>query len=185
MKQEKSLLTVSLASVLVMVSWGVVAEEDRSDVLERIRPVGTVAVAGQPAPAAAKPAAPAEEKKAEAAAPAAEAKPAEAAAPAAAEEKTAEAAAPAAEAAPAPAAAADGEAIYNKSCMACHMTGAAGAPKLGDKAAWEPRIAKGMDALMQSAINGTAKGMPPKGTCMTCSDDELKAVVEFMVSKSK
>ncbi len=79
---------------------------------------------------------------------------------------------------------AGGEQIYQQSCQACHATGAAMAPKLGDKAAWAPRIALGMDAMVASAING--KGvMPPKGTCMSCSDDDLKAAVEYMVSKSK
>ena len=77
---------------------------------------------------------------------------------------------------------ADGEAIYGKSCVACHATGAAGAPKLGDKGAWEPRIAQGMEALLQAAINGK-NAMPPRGTCATCSDDDLKAVIEFMLSK--
>lgn len=93
------------------------------------------------------------------------------------------------EAAGAPAVAAvaggiDGEGIYNKTCMACHLSGAANAPKLGDKAAWDPRVAKGMDALYASAINGIpGTGMMPRGTCGACTDEELKAVVDFMVSK--
>jgi len=78
-----------------------------------------------------------------------------------------------------------GEEIYNKTCKVCHEAGIAGSPKFGDKAAWEPRIAKGMDALMASAVTGTAKGMPPKGTCMDCDDAELKGAIEFMVSKAK
>ena len=66
------------------------------------------------------------------------------------------------------------------------MSGAANSPKLGDKAAWEPRVAKGKDALYQSAINGVAgTAMAPRGTCAACSDDELKAVVDFMVSKAQ
>ncbi len=77
-----------------------------------------------------------------------------------------------------------GEQVYSSKCMACHGTGAAGAPKLGDKAAWAPRIAKGMDSLLASATNGL-NAMPPKGTCMTCSSDELQAAVEYMVSKSQ
>ncbi len=96
------------------------------------------------------------------------------------------AAAPAA-AAPAPAktaAAADGEGVYNKACVACHGTGAAGAPKLGDKAAWAPRVAQGADALYTAAIKG--KGvMPAKGGAATLSDAEVKAAVDFMVAKSK
>ncbi|HSO08207.1 MAG TPA: c-type cytochrome [Pelomicrobium sp.] len=96
-------------------------------------------------------------------------------------------AAPAPAAAPAPektAAAADGEAVYNKACVACHATGAAGAPKQGDKAAWAPRIAQGKDALYTAAIKG--KGvMPPKGGATSLSDAEVKAAVDFMVAKSK
>ncbi len=78
-----------------------------------------------------------------------------------------------------------GEAVYNGPCKVCHMAGVAGAPKLGDKAAWAPRIAKGMDVLMVSATKGTAKGMPPKGTCMDCEDAELKAAVEYMIGQSQ
>jgi cytochrome c5 len=95
------------------------------------------------------------------------------------------AAAPAA-AAPA-AASADagkGKQVFDSACMACHATGAAGAPKVGDKAAWAPRIAQGMDTLFNNAINGI-RAMPPKGTCMACSDDDLKAAVSYMVGESK
>ncbi|MGK0440220.1 MAG: cytochrome c5 [Pseudohongiellaceae bacterium] len=76
------------------------------------------------------------------------------------------------------------EDIYNGSCAACHSTGAAGAPKLGDIAAWSPRLAKGMDVLYSNGINGI-NGMPPKGLCMSCSDDEIKATVEYMAENSK
>lgn len=74
--------------------------------------------------------------------------------------------------------------VFNGSCMACHATGAAGAPKVGDKAAWAPRIAQGMDTLAQHAVTGI-RAMPPRGTCAACSDDELKAAVEYMVGESK
>lgn len=77
-----------------------------------------------------------------------------------------------------------GEDIYKTSCLACHDTGAAGAPKKGDKAAWTPRLAQGIDMVYNHAINGL-NGMPPKGTCMTCSDDDIKAAVDFMVEASK
>lgn len=77
-----------------------------------------------------------------------------------------------------------GEAVFNSACTACHSTGAAGAPKIGDSAAWAPRIDKGMDALMKSALNGL-NAMPPRGTCGNCSDDELKNAIEYMISKSK
>ena len=95
------------------------------------------------------------------------------------------AAAPAEAAAPAPAAAATGEvpALYKKSCAMCHGTGAGGAPKVGDKDAWAPRIATGMDELMKVAINGRG-GMPARGGTKA-SDDEIKAVVEYMVSQAQ
>lgn len=77
-----------------------------------------------------------------------------------------------------------GQQVYQKSCQSCHAAGVAGAPKLGDKDAWAPRIATGIDALVASSING--KGiMPPKGACASCSDDDLKAAVEYMVSESQ
>jgi cytochrome c5 len=79
---------------------------------------------------------------------------------------------------------ADGQQTYQSTCQACHATGAAGAPKVGDKEAWAPRIATGMDALYSSAINGK-NVMPPKGTCASCTDDELKAAVDYMVSQSQ
>lgn len=102
--------------------------------------------------------------------------------------------APVAAAAPAaatPAAAAStaarsGEDIYKSTCVSCHGTGAAGAPKLGDAAAWASRIAKGADVLVQSAIKGVpGTSMMPKGMCAACSNDELKATVEYMTSKSQ
>lgn len=77
-----------------------------------------------------------------------------------------------------------GDAVYTAKCATCHATGAAGAPKLGDAAAWAPRIAKGMDVLYTSAISGL-NGMPAKGLCFDCSDDELKAAVDHMVEGSK
>jgi cytochrome c5 len=77
-----------------------------------------------------------------------------------------------------------GEEVYNGNCAACHGTGAAGAPKIGDAAAWTPRIAKGMDTLLANAISGL-NAMPPKGLCMACSDEELSAAIEYMVGKSQ
>lgn len=76
----------------------------------------------------------------------------------------------------------DAAAKYQMSCFACHGTGAAGAPKLDDKAEWETRMAKGMDAVMVNVINGI-KAMPPKGLCMDCSDGDLLALVEYMISQ--
>jgi|TARA_Y100000034_G_C6665781_1_gene292061 cytochrome c5 len=70
--------------------------------------------------------------------------------------------------------------VYQASCFACHGTGAMGAPKKGDAAAWAPRTAKGMDVLLEHAIKGF-NAMPPKGTCMACSDDEIQAAIDFML----
>lgn len=80
--------------------------------------------------------------------------------------------------------AADGMSTYNTACLACHSTGAAGAPKLGDKAAWAPRIAKGKAAMYKVALKGKG-GMPPKGGRADFSDAKIKAAVDYMVSKSK
>ena len=79
---------------------------------------------------------------------------------------------------------ADGKGTYTASCAACHATGAAGAPKFGDKGAWKARIAQGNDTLFDHAINGF-KGMPPKGGNMSLSDDAVKAAVTYMVDGSK
>jgi cytochrome c5 len=77
-----------------------------------------------------------------------------------------------------------GKAVYESACVACHGAGVAGAPKLGDKAAWAPRIKQGMDVLYQSSLKGKG-AMPPKGGQMQLSDADVKAAVEFMVSQSK
>lgn len=79
-----------------------------------------------------------------------------------------------------------GETVYKKSCMSCHMTGAAGAPKVGDAAAWKSRIAKGSTALVQSAITGVpGTAMMARGTCGACSDDDIKAAVDYMIAQSQ
>ena len=90
----------------------------------------------------------------------------------------------AAPAAAAPVAARSGKEVVDGVCFACHGTGAAGAPKIGDKAAWAPRIKQGIDTLLNHAMNGL-RAMPPRGTCANCSDDELKSAIEYMVSNSK
>jgi len=83
-------------------------------------------------------------------------------------------------------AAADGPAdTYKKSCATCHAIGLAGAPTFGNKEAWAPHIAKGLDVLYSSAIGGLPTGMPARGMCFTCSDDDLKAVVDYMVNAGK
>lgn len=76
------------------------------------------------------------------------------------------------------------EQVYNTSCSACHGAGVMGAPKMGDAANWAPRIAQGMDVLVDHAIKGF-NAMPPKGGCMACSDDEIAATVEYMAEGSK
>jgi len=84
--------------------------------------------------------------------------------------------------------AADGKGTYDKACMACHAAGVAGAPKLGDKAAWKDRVAQGNDTLYTHAIKGFTgkKGMmPAKGGNTSLSDADVKAAVDFMVGKSK
>lgn len=79
-----------------------------------------------------------------------------------------------------------GEAVYNAACVACHGAGIAGAPKVGDAVAWLGRIGKGMDALYGSGINGVAgTGMIARGGCANCSDDEIRAAVDFMVDASR
>jgi cytochrome c5 len=75
-----------------------------------------------------------------------------------------------------------GEEIYKGVCMACHGTGAAGAPKIGDKAAWAPRIALGLGGLTKSAIAGK-NAMPPKGGS-NATDEELARAIAFMANQS-
>lgn len=83
---------------------------------------------------------------------------------------------------------ADGKATYDSACFACHATGAAGSPKFGDKAAWAPRIAKGMDVLKQHAkqgFKGDTGFMPAKGGRADLADADVDAAVEYMTSSSK
>ena len=77
-----------------------------------------------------------------------------------------------------------GEEVYNTNCMACHASGAAGAPKVGDAAAWAPRIAAGKDTLLANAIKGL-NAMPPMGLCMSCSEAELQGAIDYMVAQSQ
>lgn len=136
-------------------------------------PAGTAAAEAAPAPAAT------------AQAPT-EAAPATDAAPAA-----ATAAAPQAEAAPqeaAPAAGGDidlaaGEALYKQICFSCHDMGIIGAPKFGDKAAWAPLIATGMDQMVKIAIEGKG-AMPPRGGS-NASDEQIRAAVQHMVNAAQ
>lgn len=77
---------------------------------------------------------------------------------------------------------AQGEKVFGSTCQACHGTGVLGAPKVGDKAAWAPRIAQGIDTLHTHALAGV-KMMPPKGGNAALKDDDVKAAVDYMVSK--
>lgn len=134
-------------------------------------PAGTQPAPGQPA-------------QAPAAAPAAPAATAPDTAPAAGQQ----AQAPAAGAAPGAGAGKVGEDVYKQTCAACHAAGVAGAPKLGDKADWQPRIAQGKDLLYEHSIKGFTgkKGvMPPKGGNLSLNDEQVKAAVDYMVAQAK
>ncbi|SHK04764.1 Cytochrome c5 [Marinobacter antarcticus] len=77
-----------------------------------------------------------------------------------------------------------GSEVYGAVCMACHTTGAAGAPVIGDAGAWAPRIDQGIETLITHALNGF-NAMPAKGGCASCPDEEIQAAVEHMVAESK
>ncbi len=80
----------------------------------------------------------------------------------------------------------DAQTKYMASCFACHSTGAAGAPKVGAGMAgeWEPRLEKGIDAVVANVINGI-NTMPAKGLCFDCTDDDLRAIVDYMIESSQ
>jgi cytochrome c5 len=82
----------------------------------------------------------------------------------------------------------DGKKIFDGTCSVCHGAGIAGAPKFGDKAAWAPRIAQGVNVLYTHAMGGfTGKGgvMPPKGGNLALTDPDIKAAVDYMVAAAK
>ncbi len=79
---------------------------------------------------------------------------------------------------------AEGKKVYDTACFACHASGVANSPIVGDKASWAPRIAQGIDVLYQTAIAGKG-AMPPKGGNMSLDDSAIKAAVDYMVSQSK
>ena len=83
----------------------------------------------------------------------------------------------------APAKAGGPPALYEQSCTVCHAAGVAGAPKLGDKAAWGPRVGQGIDALVANVVKGKG-AMPPKGGS-SASPEEIKTVVTYMVNSTK
>jgi cytochrome c5 len=76
-----------------------------------------------------------------------------------------------------------GEQIVNAQCHKCHETGVGGAPKIGDRDAWAPRLSHGLDALTRSAINGHG-GMPARGGMVNLTDSELRRAIIYMFSKN-
>ncbi len=97
--------------------------------------------------------------------------------------KTPDAASTESEAKPASATADAGKSTYDTACFACHGTGAAGAPITGNKDAWASRVGQGVETLYSHAINGF-NAMPPKGGAMNLTDEQVKAVVDYMVGQS-
>jgi len=81
-----------------------------------------------------------------------------------------------------PALAADGKTVYGQTCAACHATGLANAPKLGDKAAWNPRASAGTAALVANVVKGKG-AMPPKAGNASLSEDDIRAAVEYMLGQ--
>lgn len=75
--------------------------------------------------------------------------------------------------------------VYQNTCFACHGTGAAHAPEVGDVIEWEIRLEKGLDTLVQNTISGLNGIMPARGLCVDCSDEDLRAVVEYMLEESE
>ena len=82
----------------------------------------------------------------------------------------------------------DGAQVFDQSCAACHSSGIAGAPKLGDQVQWKTRLAKGTTVLYVNALNGISSStgvMPAKGGNASLSDTEVKAAVDYIVAKAK
>jgi cytochrome c5 len=82
----------------------------------------------------------------------------------------------------------DGAQVFNQSCAACHSSGIAGAPKLGDQVQWKTRLTKGTEVLYVNALNGISGStgvMPAKGGNALLSDAEVKAAVDYIVDKAK
>lgn len=77
-----------------------------------------------------------------------------------------------------------GKEIYQESCSVCHAIGVADAPKFANKTDWAPRIKQGIKTLVATAIKGKG-AMPPRGTCSSCSDEDINSAVTYMVNQSK
>lgn len=164
-------IVLASACLAAIASSGLVVADSEQAIAERIRPIGEVCIEGQPCPAESAPSA--------ATAPEAAVEPvvsAEAAEEVAAADE-AEATTPAA----ASGGGRSGADVYNASCVACHGTGLAGAPKPGDADAWKPRLANGAETVLKHAINGL-NAMPPRGTCANCSDEDLQAAIDYMTA---
>lgn len=78
----------------------------------------------------------------------------------------------------------EGKSVYMRNCRMCHQTGMGGAPKTGDKAAWNALIAKGVDKLVANGINGKGR-MPPRGGNPNLTDEEVRAAVMYMVEQAR
>ncbi len=77
-----------------------------------------------------------------------------------------------------------GAPIYLRSCFSCHASGLAGAPRAGDAVAWEERLAKGREQLLKNTIEGVPPGMPARGMCSNCSDEQLADAIDYMIKES-
>jgi cytochrome c5 len=82
------------------------------------------------------------------------------------------------------AAAHPGEQTYIRFCFSCHAAGIAGAPRTGDAQAWAARLEQGEHVLLQTTIDGIPPGMPARGLCRQCSDEELADAIDFMIQRS-
>lgn len=78
-----------------------------------------------------------------------------------------------------------GQQVYTRYCFSCHAAGVAGAPQTGNPGSWAGRLDKGRDALVQSTIDGIPPGMPARGLCSSCTDQELAEAVDFMIERSR
>ena len=81
---------------------------------------------------------------------------------------------------------APGELVYQRFCISCHSSGVSGAPPVGNVQAWAPRIVKGDDVMLKNTIEGLpSAGMPPRGLCLACTDQELLDAIHYMTSQSR
>lgn len=167
MKHQNAKRASSLKAVAAFLGFFFAAAHGQQDIIDNIKPVASVCLAGQACVGSTVGGAVAATSNSNSNNTAAAAPTAPAAEPVAAQEVVASF---------------DVEATYQLSCFACHATGAAGAPKLGDSEAWGERMEKGMDAVMANVINGV-NAMPPKGMCMTCSDGNLREIVDYMLAQ--